>query len=167
MITSSILQLQQLTKVPWEPRKEGLSLSKKPWKTFLRKSPIEPRLEGWARADQREGHAIEIVKAVVQRVMAVVVARGTVYTLMPFSWRQKQELKKKHKKQHTSKGFCLKSLSEGNWEVHHQLSGHEFEQTPGDDEGQGSLACGSPCSRRESDTTERLNNNTQKAIGAS
>ena len=24
---------------------------------------------------------------------------------------------------------------------HHQLNGHEFEQTPGDSEGQGSLAC--------------------------
>ena len=24
---------------------------------------------------------------------------------------------------------------------HHQLDGHEFEQTPGDGEGQGSLAC--------------------------
>ena len=24
---------------------------------------------------------------------------------------------------------------------HHQLNGHEFEQAPGDDEGQGSLAC--------------------------
>ena len=27
---------------------------------------------------------------------------------------------------------------------HHQLSGHEFEQTPEDGEGQGSLACCSP-----------------------
>ena len=27
---------------------------------------------------------------------------------------------------------------------HHQLSGHEFEQTPGDSEGQGSLMCFSP-----------------------
>ena len=27
---------------------------------------------------------------------------------------------------------------------HHGLSAHEFEQTPGDDEGQGSLACCSP-----------------------
>ena len=24
---------------------------------------------------------------------------------------------------------------------HHRLNGHEFEQTPGDSEGQGSLAC--------------------------
>ena len=27
---------------------------------------------------------------------------------------------------------------------HHRLSGHEFEQTPGDSEGQGSLVCCSP-----------------------
>ena len=27
---------------------------------------------------------------------------------------------------------------------HHQLNGHEFEQTPGDGEGQGSLVCCSP-----------------------
>ena len=37
---------------------------------------------------------------------------------------------------------------------HHQLSGHEFEQNPGDNEGQGSLACCSPWHREESDTTE-------------
>ena len=38
---------------------------------------------------------------------------------------------------------------------HHKLNGHEFEQTPGDGEGQGSLACCSPWGRKESDTTER------------
>jgi len=42
---------------------------------------------------------------------------------------------------------------------HHQLNGHEFEQTPGDGEGQGSLACCSPCVCKESDTTEQLNHN--------
>ena len=31
---------------------------------------------------------------------------------------------------------------------HHRLNGHEFEQTPGDGEGQESLACCSPCGRR-------------------
>ena len=41
---------------------------------------------------------------------------------------------------------------------HHQLSGHEFEQAPGDGEGQGSLACCSPWVHKESDTTDRLNN---------
>ena len=29
-------------------------------------------------------------------------------------------------------------------EWHHQLNGHEFEQAPGDGEGQGSLECCSP-----------------------
>ena len=39
---------------------------------------------------------------------------------------------------------------------HHQLYGHEFEQTLGDGEEQGSLACCSPCDCKELDMTERL-----------
>ena len=35
----------------------------------------------------------------------------------------------------------------------HQLKGHEFEQTPGDSEGQGSLACCSPRGHKELDMT--------------
>ena len=42
---------------------------------------------------------------------------------------------------------------------HHQLNGHEFEQIPGDCEGQGSLACYSSWGCKESDTTDQLNNN--------
>ena len=41
---------------------------------------------------------------------------------------------------------------------HHRLYGLEFEQTPGDGERQGSLACCSPWGLRESDTIERLKN---------
>ena len=37
---------------------------------------------------------------------------------------------------------------------HHQLNGHESEQTLGDSEGQGSLACYSPWGCKESDTTQ-------------
>ena len=37
---------------------------------------------------------------------------------------------------------------------------HEFEQTPGDSEGQGSLACSSSWGCKELDTTERLNNSS-------
>ena len=37
---------------------------------------------------------------------------------------------------------------------HHQLDEHEFEQTPGDDEGQGSLANRSPWGRKEVDKIE-------------
>ena len=40
---------------------------------------------------------------------------------------------------------------------HHQHSGHELEQALGVGDGQGSLACCSPWSRKESDTTEQLN----------
>ena len=42
--------------------------------------------------------------------------------------------------------------------LHHRLNGHEFEQAPGDSEGQGSLLCCSPWGHKESDTTEQLNN---------
>ena len=38
----------------------------------------------------------------------------------------------------------------------------EFEQAPGNGEGQGSLACCSPWGREESDTTERLDNNNSR-----
>ena len=44
---------------------------------------------------------------------------------------------------------------------HHQFNGREFEQTPGDSEGQGSLVCYSPWGCKESDTTEWLSNNNQ------
>jgi len=40
---------------------------------------------------------------------------------------------------------------------HHRLNGHEFEQALGVSDGQESLACCSPWSRKESDTTEWLN----------
>ena len=40
----------------------------------------------------------------------------------------------------------------------HQNNGYELEQTLGDAEGQENLMCCSPWSRKESDTTERLNN---------
>ena len=53
---------------------------------------------------------------------------------------------------------------------HHRLNGHEFEQAPGDGDGQGTdvlqemvkdrgLTCCSPWGCKESDTTERLDDN--------
>ena len=50
---------------------------------------------------------------------------------------------------------------------HHRLNGHEFEQTSGDGERQGSLVCCSPWDPKELDRTEQLNNNKvkQKFIG--
>ena len=47
---------------------------------------------------------------------------------------------------------------------HHQLDGHEFEQTLWDGDGQRSLAWCSPWGRKESDTTERLNNNNNRTL---
>ena len=37
---------------------------------------------------------------------------------------------------------------------HHQLNGHEFEQTPGVGDGQGGLACCGSWGHKESDATE-------------
>ena len=44
-------------------------------------------------------------------------------------------------------------------EWHHQLIEHEFEETQGDSEGQGSLAYFSPWGRKECDMAEWLNSN--------
>ena len=41
---------------------------------------------------------------------------------------------------------------------HHRFNGHEYEQTLGDGQGQGSLVCWSPWGCKEVDKTERLNN---------
>ena len=44
----------------------------------------------------------------------------------------------------------------------HWLNGHEFEQTLGDGEGQGSLVCSSPWGPKELDVTEQLSNKNKK-----
>ena len=46
-------------------------------------------------------------------------------------------------------------------------NGHEFEQTPGDSEGQEDVACCSPQGCKESGKTERLNNNNEKVLECS
>ena len=48
------------------------------------------------------------------------------------------------------KGMTENEMAEG----HHWLSGHEFEQAPGDGEGQGSLVCCNPCGDKEMGMTE-------------
>ena len=48
---------------------------------------------------------------------------------------------------------------------HRWLDGHEFEQTPGDGEEQGSLVLCSPWGLKESDTTERVNNDNATSEG--
>ena len=42
-------------------------------------------------------------------------------------------------------------------EWHHQIDGHEFAQTLGAGDGQGSLPCCSPLGNKELDMTERPN----------
>ena len=50
---------------------------------------------------------------------------------------------------------------------HHRLNGHESEQTPGDSEGQGGLACCSPGGCKESDMNYQLNNSRIKYLNIS
>ena len=45
---------------------------------------------------------------------------------------------------------------------YHQINAHEFEQAPGDGEGQGGLVCCSPWGLKESIVTERLNNKSRR-----
>ena len=47
---------------------------------------------------------------------------------------------------------------------YHCFNAHEFEQTLGDNEGQGSLECCSPWGYKESDMTEQLNNKLRELI---
>ena len=44
---------------------------------------------------------------------------------------------------------------------HHRLNGYEFEQDPGDGEGQGSLVYCSPWGGKESDMTQHMNNSNR------
>ena len=46
---------------------------------------------------------------------------------------------------------------------HHRLNGHEFKQTKGDSEGQGSLVCSSPWGCKDSAVTELLNNSNKRS----
>ena len=72
-----------------------------------------------------------------------------------------------HRQSDTTKQLTL-SLSQ--WAAeddmvgwHFRFNKHEFERTPGDSEGQGSLVCCSPWGHKESDMTEQLNINNPKA----
>ena len=42
---------------------------------------------------------------------------------------------------------------------HHQLNGHEFEHTPGNNQGQGNLRCCSPWGHKELDCFPKINAN--------
>ena len=58
---------------------------------------------------------------------------------------------------HWKRFWCWERLRAGGEGGNRGWDVHEFEQTLGDNEGQGSLACCSPWGRKESDTTEQLN----------
>ena len=47
---------------------------------------------------------------------------------------------------------------------HHRLNGHEFEQTQGNSDGQGSMVCCSPWGHKELDMSEQLNNDNMMVL---
>ena len=53
--------------------------------------------------------------------------------------------------------FTFEEGSDRGWDgwLYHWFNGHEFKQTLGDSEGQGSLACCSPWGHKEFDMTEQ------------
>ena len=60
------------------------------------------------------------------------------------AWRSNQSILKEINPDYTFEGLMLKEKEVTEDEMvgwHHQLNGHESEQTPGDNEGQGGLAC--------------------------
>ena len=66
------------------------------------------------------------------------------------------------KNPHAGKGWRQEEKGKTEDEMvgwHHWLNGHEFEQSPGDGKGQGSLACYSLWGRKELDVIELHNNN--------
>ena len=48
--------------------------------------------------------------------------------------------------------------------ITNSMDGHQFQQTLGDSEGQGSMACYSPWDCKESDTTEQLNKKSKDSL---
>ena len=65
--------------------------------------------------------------------------------------------KKKKKKEIKNQYIKLQKIEGGEdgrgWDAHHWLNGHEYEQTPGDSEGQRSLVWCSPWGCKELDMT--------------
>ena len=77
-------------------------------------------------------------------------------TIMAESEEELKSLLMKVKEESKKVGLKLLSLDEmAGW--HHWLDGCEFEWTPGDGDGQRSLACCNLWGHKESDMTERLN----------
>ena len=60
------------------------------------------------------------------------------------------------------KGMTEDEMAEWN----HWLNGHEFKQTPGEGEGQGSMVCWGSWSCKESDMTQQLNNSNALIFSA-
>ena len=75
------------------------------------------------------------------------------------SWCEQQTVDSLEKNLMLEKTEGRKTAEDEMFGWHHCLSGHEFEQTPGDSEGQGGLACCSPWGHKELYMNWQPNNN--------
>ena len=86
---------------------------------------------------------------------------GRNYGKAPILWPPDAKSRLIRKEPHAGKDWRQeeKGMTEDEMvEWHHRLTGHEFEQTPGDGEGLGSLACCSPWGCKILDMSEWQNN---------
>ena len=87
-----------------------------------------------------------------------------------WSWSSNTLVTSRKEPIHWKRPWCWERLRAGGEgttedemvEWHYRLNEHEFEQVPGDSEGQGTLVCCSPWGCKESDMTWWMNNNSHK-----
>ena len=93
----------------------------------------------------------------------ILIGRTDAETEAPILWPPDSKSQLIGKDPDVGKDWRQEEKETDGWMVgwHHWLNGREFEQIPGDSEGQGSLACCSPWGRKELDMTEWLNKNSK------
>ena len=126
----------------WEP---GLEPSKQsPWPLSLR-----PRLKGAAGPKCQCGAVGWCPEGLVLQLVAMWLAGTTIVNVGKESSEPAETQGSNFPFYEPAKGVTEDEML--GW--HHQLNGHEFEQTLGVGDGQGSLACCSPWGCKESDMT--------------
>ena len=79
---------------------------------------------------------------------------------LQYSGQQKSQLTRKSPDAGKDWGQEKGAIEDEMFGWHHWLSGHDFEQAPGDDEGQRNLECHSPRGCKELNTPEEMNTTT-------
>ena len=113
-----------------------------------------------AREDSRTPWTARSNQSILKEITLNILGIGDAKAEAPISWPPDTKIRLTAKYSDTGKDRRQKEKRVTEDEMvrwHHQLSGHEFEQTLGDSEGQGSLVYCRTWGPKESDTTEPLN----------